>query len=131
MLYRRLSLFDRRRLTGALVLVAGLLAIAAPTSATGQGLAMFASPRLISKAALALSNVASAAMSRVACSNDLITFTACPNAVLAPPLSTNTWTVTLLNESGSTQSGQLSCARTGQVSSCSLSSSSYSILDSV
>ena len=69
----------------------------------------------------------SSARRLVACSNGTMTFMACPSAAIVQSPSTNTWSVTLLNESASSQSGSLSCSKEGQVSSCTLSRSSYSL----
>ena len=63
------------------------------------------------------------------CSNDEMSFmNGCPDAATVPPNSGgNTWVVYLLNETSNPLSGSLSCEFAGQVSSCSLSESSYYI----
>lgn len=63
------------------------------------------------------------------CSNNEMSFmNGCPDAVTVPPNSGgNTWAVSIINETSSPLSGSLSCEFAGQVSSCSLSESSYYI----
>src|SRR5688572_27199097 len=66
---------------------------------------------------------------RLPCSNNEMSFmNSCPDAATVSPNSGgNTWMVFLLNETDGPLSGTLSCEYAGQVSSCTLSESNYSM----
>jgi RHS repeat-associated protein len=67
--------------------------------------------------------------SALPCSNNEMSFmNGCPDAATVPPNSGgHTWMVFLLNETDGPLSGTLSCEFAGQVSSCALSESNYSM----